>query len=152
MRVTSRTADSEMAYAVNVDNGDISVPIPASASFGTTIEVRDLFYATPARLKFLKIDRTESEAIRDTVRRLAMSRPNVAFTLAGEERAPVTWPAALPGPPGRLAQVENDALPRAVVHLETRVHGGCPVDVDGAGSACRIAAKSMTVMTWLPSK
>ncbi len=57
--------------------------------------MRDLFYATPARLKFLKTDRSEAEAVRDVVRRLAMSRPDVAFTLAGEERAPVTWgPAA----------------------------------------------------------
>jgi DNA mismatch repair protein MutL len=50
-----------------------------------------------ARLKFLKTDRTEAEAIREVVRRLAMARPDIAFTLAGEERAPVTWAAALPG-------------------------------------------------------
>ncbi len=67
--------------------------------------MRDLFFATPARLKFLKTDRTEAEAIRDVVRRLAMSRPDVAFTLAGEERAPVTWGATLPGAPGRLARL-----------------------------------------------
>jgi DNA mismatch repair protein MutL len=64
-----------------------------------------LFYATPARLKFLKLDRTEAEAVREVVRRLAMSRPDVAFTLAGEERAPVTFAAALPGAPGRLARL-----------------------------------------------
>jgi DNA mismatch repair protein MutL len=69
--------------------------------------VRDLFYATPARLKFLKSDRSESEAIRDVVRRLAMSRPDVAFTMAGEERAPITWAAALPGPPGRLKRLAD---------------------------------------------
>jgi len=73
---------------------------------GTCVEVRDLFYATPARLKFLKTDRTEAEAIRDVVRRLAMSRPDVAFTLAGEERAPVTWEAdACPDAPGRLKRL-----------------------------------------------
>ena len=78
---------------------------PAALSDGTRVEVRDLFYATPARLKFLKSDRTEAEAVRDVVRRLAMSRPDVAFTLAGEERAPVTWGAALPGNAGRLARL-----------------------------------------------
>jgi DNA mismatch repair protein MutL len=71
------------------------------------VEVRDLFYATPARLKFLKSDRSEGEAIREAVRRLAMSRPEVAFTLAGEERAPVTWAAALPGASGRLARLAD---------------------------------------------
>ena len=78
---------------------------PAALGAGTRVEVRDLFYATPARLKFLKTDRTEAEAVRDVVRRLAMSRPDVAFTLAGEERAPVTWPAVLPGDAGLLTRL-----------------------------------------------
>jgi DNA mismatch repair protein MutL len=77
-------------------------------SQGTTIEVRDLFHATPARLKFLKTDRSEAEAVRDVVRRLAMSRPDVTFTLAGEERAPVTWNAGS-GDVARLARL-GDAL------------------------------------------
>ena len=74
--------------------------MPAALAQGTRVEVSDLFYATPARLKFLKTDRTEAEAIREVVRRLAMARPDIAFTLAGEERAPVTWAAALPGAAG----------------------------------------------------
>jgi DNA mismatch repair protein MutL len=79
--------------------------MPAALSQGTRVEVSDLFYATPARLKFLKTDRTEAEAIREVVRRLAMARPDIAFTLAGEERAPVTWAAALPGVAGRLTRL-----------------------------------------------
>ena len=79
--------------------------MPAALSQGTRVEVSDLFYATPARLKFLKTDRTEAEAIREVVRRLAMARPDIAFTLAGEERAPVTWAAALPGAAGRLTRL-----------------------------------------------
>ena len=66
--------------------------------------MRDLFHATPARLKFLKTDRSEAEAVRDVVRRLAMSRPDVTFTLAGEERAPVTWNAGS-GEGARLARL-----------------------------------------------
>jgi DNA mismatch repair protein MutL len=79
--------------------------MPAALSHGTRVEVADLFYATPARLKFLKSDRTEAEAIREVVRRLAMARPDIAFTLAGEERSPVTWAAALPGESGRLTRL-----------------------------------------------
>ena len=78
--------------------------MPAALGHGTRVEVSDLFYATPARLKFLKTDRTEAEAIREVVRRLAMARPDIAFTLAGEERAPVTWAAALPSAAGRLTR------------------------------------------------
>ena len=88
-----------------------AAPSPGSSrrrsSEGTRVEVRDLFYATPARLKFLKSDRAEGEAVREVVRRLAMSRPDVAFTLAGEERMPVTWAAALPGAAGRLARLAD---------------------------------------------
>ena len=95
--------------------GEKSQVMPAALGEGTRVEVQDLFYATPARLKFLKSDRAEAEAVREVVRRLAMSRPDVAFTLAGEERAPVTWAAALPGGPGRLGAARRCArrgLPR----------------------------------------
>jgi DNA mismatch repair protein MutL len=107
LTITTRHADGPHAFAITVDGGHKSEVKPAALGEGTRVEVRDLFYATPARLKFLKTDRTESEAIREVVRRLAMSRPDVAFTLAGEERAPVTWAAALPGPTGRLARLAD---------------------------------------------
>jgi len=107
-RHASETHDENgHAWAITVDGGDKSEVKPAALSEGTRVEVADLFYATPARLKFLKTDRTEAEAVREVVRRLAMSRPDVAFTLAGEERMPVTWAAALPGAPGRLARLSD---------------------------------------------
>jgi len=105
LAVTTRHESEPHAWTIEVDAGAKSAVKPAALNGGTRVEVRDLFYATPARLKFLKTDRTEAEAIRDVVRRLAMSRPDVAFTLAGEERAPITWGAALPGPAGRLARL-----------------------------------------------
>jgi DNA mismatch repair protein MutL len=105
LSITTRHAGEPHAWAIGVDAGAKSGVRPAALGAGTCVEVRDLFYATPARLKFLKTDRTEAEAIRDAVRRLAMSRPDVGFTLAGEERAPVTWAAALPDAAGRLARL-----------------------------------------------
>ncbi len=104
--ITTRHASEPHAWTLTVDAGDKSDIKPAALTQGTTIEVRDLFYATPARLKFLKTDRSEAEAVREVVRRLAMSRPDVAFTLAGEERAPVTWAAAANNDPlARLGDV-----------------------------------------------
>jgi DNA mismatch repair protein MutL len=103
--ITTRHLSEPHAWSLSVEAGEKSDIMPAALSQGTRVEVSDLFYATPARLKFLKTDRTEAEAIREVVRRLAMARPDVAFTLAGEERAPVTWAAALPGASGRLTRL-----------------------------------------------
>jgi len=105
--ITTRHKHEPHAWAITVDGGVKAEVKPAALGEGTRVEVRDLFYATPARLKFLKSERSEAEAIRDVVRRLAMSRQDVAFTLAGEERAPVTWAAALPGAPGQLARLAD---------------------------------------------
>jgi DNA mismatch repair protein MutL len=107
LTITTRHASEPNGWAITVDGGDKAQVKPAALGNGTRVEVRDLFFATPARLKFLKSDRSEGEAIREVVRRLAMSRPDVAFTLAGEERTPVTWAAALPGAPGRLARLAD---------------------------------------------
>ena len=103
LTITTRHKAEPHAWAIEVDAGEKSEAKPAALGQGTTVEVRDLFYATPARLKFLKTDRSEAEAVREVVRRLAMSRPDVAFTLAGEERAPVTWGASADG--DRLARL-----------------------------------------------
>jgi DNA mismatch repair protein MutL len=105
LAITSRHVEESHAWSVEVDAGVKSNLKPAALSGGTRVEVRDLFYATPARLKFLKTDRTEADAIREAVRRLAMSRADVAFTLAGEERASLSFAAALPGAPGRLVRL-----------------------------------------------
>jgi DNA mismatch repair protein MutL len=106
LTITTHHAREPHAWSITVDAGIKSAVKPAALGQGTTVEVRDLFYATPARLKFLKSDRSEAEAVREVVRRLAMSRPDVSFTLAGEERAPVTWgPSADGGQLARLGDV-----------------------------------------------
>src|ERR1700710_1594804 len=103
--ITTRHASEPHAWSLSVEGGEKSEIMPAALSQGTRVEVSDLFYATPARLKFLKTDRTEAEAIREVVRRLAMARPDIAFSMGGEERSPVTWAAALPGPAGQLTRL-----------------------------------------------
>lgn len=105
LTITTRHASEPHALAMRVEGGVKSEITPAALNDGTRVDVADLFYATPARLKFLKTDRTEAEAIREVVRRLAMARPDIAFTLSGEERAQVSWAAALPDAPGRLLRL-----------------------------------------------
>jgi DNA mismatch repair protein MutL len=105
LMIATRHKSEAHAWSIEVDAGSKSALKPAALGEGTRVEVRDLFYATPARLKFLKLDRTEADAVREAVRRLAMSRPDVAFTLAGEERAPATFAATLPGATGRLTRL-----------------------------------------------
>ncbi len=81
--IVSRTASGDCAHGVTVDAGLASPVRPASRSPGTTVEVRDLFAATPARLKFLKSDRAEASAVADALRRLAMANPAVHLSLEG---------------------------------------------------------------------
>ncbi|MEE2525366.1 DNA mismatch repair endonuclease MutL [Hyphobacterium sp. HN65] len=86
--VTQARGQSD-AYALSVEGGKCSgvKPAPAFGLGGTRIDVRDLFYATPARLKFMKTERAESNAIADTVRRLALSRSDVGFSLTLDGRS-----------------------------------------------------------------
>ncbi|MEO0487442.1 MAG: DNA mismatch repair endonuclease MutL [Pseudomonadota bacterium] len=79
LRVTSRQGAEAACLAVT--GGQVGQVEPAALNIGTVVELRDLFFATPARLKFMRSDRAEAQAIADTVRRLAMAQPYVAFTL-----------------------------------------------------------------------
>lgn len=80
LTLTSR-ADGFDAASLTVEGGRIAAVRPAALSRGTVVDLRDLFYATPARLKFLRTDRAEAQAIADVVRRLAVAEPLVGFTL-----------------------------------------------------------------------
>jgi len=80
LTLTSRAAGSDAAR-ITVDGGRTDAVRPAALTRGTVVELCDLFHATPARLKFLRTDRAEAQAIADVVRRLAMAEPHVAFTL-----------------------------------------------------------------------
>ncbi len=80
LTITSRAAGAD-ASTVTVEGGQMGKVRPAALNRGTVVELRDLFYATPARLKFLRTDRAEAQEIGDVVKRLAMAEPFVAFTL-----------------------------------------------------------------------
>jgi len=86
LSMTSRALDGEDAWRIEVDAGRVGDVMPAAQARGTRVEVRDLFHATPARLKFLKTPRTEFQHAVDVVKRLAMVRPDIGFTLSDGER------------------------------------------------------------------
>jgi len=87
MTITSRTAAAEDgAWMIGVTGGAITPPQPASGAPGTNVEVRDLFYATPARLKFMKSEAAEQAAITDCVKRLGMAHPRISFSLTHNGR------------------------------------------------------------------
>ena len=94
--ITSRPAGADTAWSLEIEGGAKGEPKPAAHPAGTRVEVRDLFFATPARLKFLKEPRTESSHVADALRRLAMAHPSIAFRLESEERTLLDLPAANP--------------------------------------------------------
>jgi DNA mismatch repair protein MutL len=101
MRIVSRPPDMANAWEITVEAGVKHAPAPAAYPAGTRVEVRDLFFATPARLKFLKTPRTERDLALDTVRRLAMAYPGIAFTVTGDEERVVLRLAAAAEAVGR---------------------------------------------------
>ncbi len=86
LTIHSRATDSDEAWKLTVEGGVKSEPAPASHPAGTRIEVRDLFYATPARLKFLKTPRTEQNHAVEILNRLAMAHPDIGFSLSDGTR------------------------------------------------------------------
>ncbi|HJO75621.1 MAG TPA: DNA mismatch repair endonuclease MutL [Rhodospirillales bacterium] len=101
LTLTSRAEGGEDAWLITVEGGTIGAVGPAAHAQGTRIEVRDLFFATPARLKFLKTEKTEQSHAVDTIKRLAMAHPGIAFSLGDGNRDMLKLPAH-DGPDGRL--------------------------------------------------
>src|SRR5271163_1345076 len=85
LRIVSRPLGADSAWEIRVEAGVKHAPVPAAHPPGTRVEVRDLFFATPARLKFLKTPRSERDQAVDAVKRLAMAYPGIAFTVIGDD-------------------------------------------------------------------
>ncbi|WP_199261716.1 DNA mismatch repair endonuclease MutL [Paracoccus binzhouensis] len=90
--ITSRAAGFDGAQ-IAVSGGRIGPVRPAAGNRGTVVELRDLFFATPARLKFLRSDRAETQAVAEVIRRLAMAEPYVGFTLTDEDEGKLLFRA-----------------------------------------------------------
>jgi DNA mismatch repair protein MutL len=84
--IASRQKEQQQGWRITVNGGKTQKPEPVACKPGTTVEACDLFFATPARLRFLKTDRAETQAIVDVVKRLAMAEPAVEFTLTNTSR------------------------------------------------------------------
>ena len=106
MEMMSRSRDSEDAWRIVIEGGLAAEPVPATIKSGTRVEIRDLFYATPARLKFLKTIKTEFNLAADVIRKLAMANPEIAFTFGDGERTSI-----------RLNVVQGDFLETNLARL-----------------------------------
>jgi DNA mismatch repair protein MutL len=93
LEIRTRTAGAPTGLRLVVEDGAKSAVEPCGQPFGTRVEARDLFAATPARLKFLKSDRAEAQAVADIVKRLALSHPETRFSFSTDIGAGFDWPA-----------------------------------------------------------
>jgi DNA mismatch repair protein MutL len=93
LSLTSRVGDVEHGWRLDIVHGAVGVPRPAACAIGTRIEITDLFGSVPARLKFLKTERTEAGQCIDVVRRLAMCRPDIGFQMSDSGKAVFSLPS-----------------------------------------------------------
>jgi len=107
LSITTRSRDEAEAWVIQVEGGATRplAPAPFPGPHGARVEVRDLFYATPARLKFMKSERSEAMAISEEIKRQAMAHEAVAFTLSLDGKVALRLPAEHPGDEGRLKRL-----------------------------------------------
>jgi DNA mismatch repair protein MutL len=125
LTLTSRSVGADSAWQVEADGGKTSRPAPAAHPRGTTVEVHDLFYNTPARRRFLRTERTEFSHIEKWMRRLALSHPEIAFSLSHNQRTVFKLAAARDkdAERQRIAKLCGDAFAEQCVHIERVVEG-----------------------------
>ncbi|MCK5445158.1 MAG: DNA mismatch repair endonuclease MutL [Rhodospirillaceae bacterium] len=127
LTITSRAKGAENAWALSIEGGNKDEAQPAALPGGTRIEVRDLFFATPARLKFLKTARTEQTHAVEAVTRLAMANPAVGFTLSDGTRTVLRFAPAggdlLGARLDRLSQVMGREFSENALMIEAEREG-----------------------------
>ncbi|HEY0681763.1 MAG TPA: DNA mismatch repair endonuclease MutL [Steroidobacter sp.] len=119
-KITSRSANHSVGYSISSDNGTLSELEPAPHGIGTTVEVRDLFFNVPARRKFLRAERTETQHIARMVERLALSKFETAFSLSAARRSLGDFPAAKTQieRERRVAQIVGDEFMANALYVE----------------------------------
>ena len=124
-KITSRSANYSVGYSVSSDNGTLSELEPAPHAIGTTVEVRDLFFNVPARRKFLRAERTETQHITRMVERLALSKFETAFSLTAARRSLADFPAAKSQieRERRVAQIVGDEFMANALYVEHESSG-----------------------------
>ncbi|MEN0115697.1 MAG: DNA mismatch repair endonuclease MutL [Agrobacterium cavarae] len=105
LTITSRAQGATEGAIISVTGGKVSTVRPAAANTGTIVEVRDLFFATPARLKFLKTEKAEAAAITEIVKRMAIAFPHIRFVLSGTDRSTLELPSTGDDHLARMAQI-----------------------------------------------
>ena len=124
-KITSRSPSNQVGYSVSSDNGTLSDLEPAPHAVGTTVEVRDLFFNVPARRKFLRAERTETQHITRMVERLALSRFETAFSLSASRRSLGDFPVATSQleRERRVAQIVGDEFMANALYVEHESSG-----------------------------
>jgi DNA mismatch repair protein MutL len=107
LEIRSRARGADRAYEIRVEDGVKSALSPCAQPVGARVEARDLFAATPARLKFLKSDRAEAQACADAVRRLALANPQTRISFASDIGASFDWPACSAGEAGERERMRQ---------------------------------------------
>ena len=166
LSITSRPRTADHAATIQVEGGRVGEPTPSAGAPGTRVVVADLFYATPARRKFLKIPRTEADHAEAAVRRLAFAAPQVAFRLESDGRTSFDLPAqdraarvaALLGPDAAAAMIPleaergdmrltgyicSPAVNRATANAQSLVVNGRPVIDPTLRGAIRVAYRDV---------
>ncbi|MGH6860139.1 MAG: DNA mismatch repair endonuclease MutL, partial [Phyllobacterium sp.] len=126
LSLKSRTSQADSGFEIGVNGGRMDGPRPAAMNGGTIAEVRDLFFATPARLKFMKSDRAEATAISDVVKRVAIAFPHIRFSIAGSDRTPLELAATGAGSAGmleRISQVLGKEFPENALAIDAMRDG-----------------------------
>lgn len=116
--IMTRDQQSSESWSITASGGKKTAPKPCAHPQGTQIEIRDLFFATPARLKFLKSERAETMAVKDMIARLAMAYPEISFTLTADGKKSLNLPSTTK-PQERIAAIVGREFRDSALSIDT---------------------------------